>query len=214
MLSQKIIILAGADIDDYSWHRQQIDANDIVICADSGARHAKVMDIMPDTIIGDFDSIDLKLLKGYEGQCDIIRDDNQNTTDLMKALAQCPDELQIEIYGAIGQRADHDFSNYLILMGMDNPDRIVLKTKNETRRVVKSSATIKGHIGDVMGLFPLSKINNFKVKGLKYTPDVLGEPYDFGWNGACNEMVEDIVEISFDKGGALLLTQTQKNRAV
>ncbi len=205
----KAVILAGADIDDYGWLGQQVGQNDFIICADSGLRHVHAIGGQPNIIIGDFDSVDPIMLELYRDKSQIILDDNQNATDLMKAIDRAPKGQPIDIYGAMGQRADHDFSNYLILMAMDNPDHITLKSKYETRRVVKSPCEIDGHIGDYVGLFPLTLVMDFHTKGLKYAPDVLGGSYQFGWNGACNEMVEDQALISFDKG-TMLITHSNK----
>jgi thiamine pyrophosphokinase len=58
-------------------------------------------------------------------------------------------------------------------------------------------------------LFPLSPISNFETRGLKYAPDVLGGPYQFGWNGACNEMISTEALISFDEG-TILITHSNK----
>jgi thiamine pyrophosphokinase len=207
-MNSKTIIFAGAHIDDYEWLGQQVNNNDTIICADSGLRHAHAIGITPDIIIGDFDSVDSTLLQSYEGLSNIIKDDDQNTTDLMKALSQCDHSKPVHIYGAVGARADHDFSNYLILMNMEQTDNIAIITKTETRRVIKNSFSFHGHIGDYIGLFPLSPIQDLSVDGLKYDPSVLGGPYEFGWNGACNEMITDTASILFNKG-CLLITHSQ-----
>lgn len=197
-------ILCGADIDDYGWLKNQINYTDFIICADSGLRHANAIGITPNIIIGDFDSVSPDMLNSYKDKCDVIHDDNQNATDLMKALGQCPSQADIKIYGARGQRADHDFSTILVLMGMDNPDAVTLCTPYDTRRIIKSNVTINGNIGDKIGIFPLASIDEITVSGLKYAPEVLGGPYDFGWNGACNEMTANTCDISIDSGCALI----------
>jgi thiamine pyrophosphokinase len=224
----KTIIFAGSDISDYEWLRSKTQDADFVICADSGARHAYAIGVTPDIIIGDFDSISPNLLTYYTDKSNIIRDTDQNTTDLMKAerlsssldliegslsvardpLVKPKDDIVIDIYGANGQRADHDFSNYLMLMSMASPDHIAIRTQHDTRRVVKSSYALGGNIGDYVGLFPLAPMVEFKVEGLKYDPSVLGDNYDFGWNGACNEMIADTATIMFSEG-VLLITHSK-----
>jgi thiamine pyrophosphokinase len=210
MAVTKTVILGGANISDYKWLQSEINDGDKVICADSGLHHAHTIGINPDIIIGDFDSVDKNLLAQYREKSEIIEDNDQNTTDLMKALRHIDTNVPTHIYGAIGQRADHDFSNYLILMGMDYPDRIALCSPNEKRHIVKHPFTLNGARGDIVGIFPLSKITNFKVEGLKYSPDILGGPYVFGWNGACNEMTDEMALISFHEG-MILITHTRKN---
>ena len=209
------VILCGARIDDYAWLGAQIGESDRIICVDSGLRHAHAIGLTPHIIIGDFDSVDPDLLDHYRTKCDVIHDCDQNTTDLMKALCYSQGNPlvhkkanSIMIYGAIGERADHDFSNYLILMGLKYPDAILLCSPNETRRIVTKDCVINGKTGDYVGLFPLCDIIDFKTEGLKYSPNILGEPYKFGWNGACNQMVLDTALISFSKG-TILITHSQ-----
>lgn len=208
-MPSKTIILAGAYIDDYEWLGQQVNRGDTIICADSGARHAKAMNIVPDIIIGDFDSIATDLLDFYADQCSVIHDDDQNKTDLMKALAQTSHASPVEIFGAIGQRADHDFSTYLILKDLDKSNHITLKSKGEERRVIKSSMSFRGDIGDKIGVFPLNPIKNLVFEGLKYPAHALPQSHDFGWNGACNEMTHKSATISFDSG-IILVTHSKK----
>ncbi len=211
MIVPQTIILCGAVIEDYQWLANQIPHNAVIICADSGLRHAHAINRVPNIIIGDFDSVDPVLLDQYRDQCDIINDNDQNSTDLMKALARAFSDSSIQIYGAIGERADHDFSNYLILKSLQNPDRITLCSPNETRRIITKPCSIHGQIGDYVGIFPLSDVNDLTTEGLKYPPDVLGGPYTFGWNGACNEMIADTALISFSRG-TILLTHSNKIR--
>jgi thiamine pyrophosphokinase len=206
----RTIILAGADIDDYAWLRSRINDDDNIICADSGLRHANAVGVKPDIIIGDMDSVEPEMLDDYKTSSKIIHDIDQNSTDLMKALAVCDTSMPIDIYGASGGRADHDFSNILTLMNLKSPNQVSLISNNELRRVVTGEYVLQGRKGDYVGVFPLKPIENFKVSGLQYTPDVLGGPYEFGWNGACNVMVQDTVTISLSSG-LVLITHSATN---
>jgi thiamine pyrophosphokinase len=210
-VTPKTVILCGAAIDDYDWLAAQMTNKDFIICADSGLRHAHAINRTPDIIIGDFDSVDPKLLDQYRNKCEVIEDNDQNATDLMKALGQAPSNSLIQIYGAIGERADHDFSNYLILKSLDHPDHITICSPNETRRIITKPCSIHGHIGDYVGIFPLSDVHDLATEGLKYQPDILGGPYTFGWNGACNEMIADTALISLSKG-MILITHSHINK--
>lgn len=202
-------ILAGANIDNYDWLSRELALCDTVICADSGLRHADHLGIAPHIIIGDFDSVDRNMLTRYEGQSDIIHDTDQNATDLMKALAKAPKGHKINIYGAVGQRADHDFSNYLILLDQENCNGITLKTEHDDRRIITSPLSFQASIDDMIGVFPLRPIKKLSYKGLKYPAEGLGGSYQFGWNGSCNTVISEAVEILID-GGAALITHTFK----
>ena len=53
----KALVFAGAEIWDYSFCKAYMDGAGVVICCDSGLRHAKALGIRPDYIGGDFDSV-------------------------------------------------------------------------------------------------------------------------------------------------------------
>ena len=63
----KTAILAGASINNYDWLKAELELCYVIICADSGLRHAKAVGIIPDIIIGDFDSVNEELLNLYKG---------------------------------------------------------------------------------------------------------------------------------------------------
>lgn len=50
----KCVILAGGPIESYE--EVVLNTGDMVICADGGTYHAKVLGVVPDLIIGDMDS--------------------------------------------------------------------------------------------------------------------------------------------------------------
>lgn len=197
-------ILAGAGISDYQWLKQELSSCDFIICADSGLRHADTVNIIPDIIIGDFDSVDIDLLNKYKSLSNIIHSKDQNTTDLMKALSEVSIEDDIHIYGAVGERADHDFSNYLILLNHHKCNQIILKTPVDERRVINKSIRFPCEIGDIIGVFPLITVNNLSYNGLEYSSENIQGPYSLGWNGSCNPAINSVVEIQIDSGAALI----------
>ena len=52
----RAIIIGNGDIKDYQYIKSKINDNDFIICADGGYNHAEKMGIVPDVLIGDFDS--------------------------------------------------------------------------------------------------------------------------------------------------------------
>ena len=52
----RAVIIGNGDIKDYQYIKSKIHDNDFIICADGGYNHAEKMGIVPDVLIGDFDS--------------------------------------------------------------------------------------------------------------------------------------------------------------
>ena len=55
----RAVIIGNGTIRNYDSIFKYIHKDDFIICADGGIRHAVKMEIVPDLIIGDFDSLDV-----------------------------------------------------------------------------------------------------------------------------------------------------------
>ena len=54
---RKIVIIANGSMNNAAFHKEVLDDADIIICADGGANHAERLEIIPDYVIVDMDSI-------------------------------------------------------------------------------------------------------------------------------------------------------------
>lgn len=108
----KCAIFAGGEIKDLSF----IDvSDDFIICADSGYKYARELGIVPDMIIGDFDSYTDELPENIEIYRSIPEKDD---TDTMLAVKTAISRgfTEIVLYGALGKRFDHTFANVQTLL--------------------------------------------------------------------------------------------------
>lgn len=111
-------IFAGGDMPDVMPYNLPEYYKDFecVICADSGYKHAKRLEIVPDVIVGDFDSYDGELPEGVE----VIRtvpekDDTDTLMAIKKAIAMGYNE--ISLFGALGgKRFEHTIANIQTMM--------------------------------------------------------------------------------------------------
>ncbi len=103
-------IFAGGDlgkIADY-WFPNH---GGYVICADSGYKHAKKLGLVPDLLVGDFDSYTRKLPKGVEVYRSVPEKDDTDTLMAVKIAIE-RGYTNIYLYGALGgPRFDHAFAN-------------------------------------------------------------------------------------------------------
>ncbi len=108
-------VVSGAPRDDLMFIKEHIDPDSFIIAADSGYLKCKELGIRPDEIIGDFDSSarpDMEMCTDR-----VFLDVEKAHTDTFAAVrgAVFRGYKEIEIFGAIGSRVDHTYSNILCL---------------------------------------------------------------------------------------------------
>ncbi len=105
VIANRCAIVCGAPLEDIGWFYKQISGYDYIVAADSGYDHLLSVDIKPDILIGDLDSIsevpiDVEVIR-YPAR----KDD----TDFSICLKYCLDNkiYNIDVFAAWGNRIDH-----------------------------------------------------------------------------------------------------------
>lgn len=116
------VVLSGSLLDDRA-ARAWLESADRVVCADGGARHLRRLDVRPDLLVGDLDSISRENLAWLETRQVPIRrfPTAKNETDselairaAMADLPLPPGQHELIILGAFGSRPDHVLANQLL----------------------------------------------------------------------------------------------------
>ena len=91
----------------------QITNSDYIIAVDGSANKLFDLEIIPDVIIGDLDSLQNIKNKDIE----LVETPDQNKTDFRKTLEWCIEKniLNISIFGISGENEDHFLGNYYTL---------------------------------------------------------------------------------------------------
>ena len=114
----KILILTNGTYGDYNFCKQD-ESFDYIICADRGLCHARVLGIMPNLIVGDFDSTNEQDLDYFKEQgvhietFDTHKDETDTEIAVSKAIQKGATE--VTIYGGLGSRLDHNLANVHLL---------------------------------------------------------------------------------------------------
>ena len=174
---------------------------DYVIACDAGYVHAQRADIVPDVIIGDFDSYTGDLPGGVE----IIRTKpEKDDTDTMMALklAIRRGYRRIMLVGALGGRVDHMLANISLVAfaaekGADlqivDGHHQIFAVRNGRRRVPRSTWRN-------LSVFAFdTECKGVTLRGVKYPLEnaVLTNTFALG---VSNEFTEDVAEISVESG--------------
>ncbi len=200
----KCIIISGGEFDIEPDYKKNED--DFVIACDKGYEYAKRLGIVPDIILGDFDS--------YEGSIEdgenVLRyKSEKDDTDTMIAikLAISKGYKRIDLLSALGGRLDHLYANlsslrYALSKGVDC--RII--GKNERVYLVKDGEIILERMENYsLSVFSMSDISkNVSIKGAKYELENhdISNAYPIGIS---NEWAERTVKISVERGILLII---------
>jgi thiamine pyrophosphokinase len=161
----RIVIFANGTLNQPNRLRQQLSPADRIFCADGGTLNALALDLNPEAIIGDLDSLTSDLISRLESQGVAIYSypSRKDQTDLELAfevaMAEQPDEIMLVT--ALGGRLDQMLANVLLLTRPDYASVQLTLVDGAHRAILvhsHRSVTVRGQPGDILSLVPLSPI--------------------------------------------------------
>ncbi len=177
-----------------------------VICADGGANVVHALDITPQLVIGDMDSIRAGLLTEYLEKGVVVErhPTHKDETDTELAVEYCIRKRfdEVVLFGALGNRFDHSFGN-LYLLNRLLKEGIQGEIINENNRIflVKDRAVLDVPVGTTVSVLAFTDhAGEINLKGFEY-PVKNGEMAHFipGY-GISNVTAEKQPEISVEQG--------------
>lgn len=113
MGNKKCAIISAGDMNFCD--KEQILSSNLIIACDGGYDNCKRFGIMPNLLIGDFDSIQSTIPEEIEKiKLNCEKDDTDTISAIRLAIAKKCDE--ITLYGALGGRLDHTYANIEALL--------------------------------------------------------------------------------------------------
>jgi thiamine pyrophosphokinase len=176
------------------------DTIDYIICADGGADKIQDLNVSPNVIIGDFDSITKKLLHKYP-DCKVIHLTDQYSTDLEKALnhAITLKKKNILIFGATGTRIDHTLTNLNMLKKFHQHANIEIISNRAKLIYTNKSIELKLPHCIIVSLFPIGLVKKVTLTGFQFP--LKNEDLEFGVrDGQSNLTIGTNQKITFEKG--------------
>ena len=176
-MKKVILSLAG----ECSINRDQLEQYDFVIGVDSGAEYLYKLFLIPNLIIGDFDSINIKTLERAEkDKAEILSyERNKDKTDFELSLNYLKEKeyKDITIIGGESGDIDHLFGNLLSLSHFHTNESIEWKQSNQNI-IFPNSESIDVETNKIFSLIPLSKLEKVSITGAKW--NIENENIDFG----------------------------------
>lgn len=112
----RYVVITGGPNIHYDSLVDQIHPEDYILCADSGAYHARKMGLVPARLSGDLDSIDaetLQWVRDLHVPMDVYPVE-KDMTDTEICLRSVPRQSEIILICSFSGRTDHVLSNYLL----------------------------------------------------------------------------------------------------
>ena len=217
MKKKNAYLFVNGSMGSYSGLQKEITADDYIVAVDGGYRHIEKLNIKPDVIIGDMDSIQYDGLKNLRLQnIEIIQyPSEKDETDLELALDHVivRDFDRIIVVAALGGRLDHTLTNLFLLTDPKLKDRrVMLFDGVENVFLIESNTKLECNIGDRISLVPiLGKVEGVVTKGLKY-PLNNETLFTEKGRGISNEVVSKNVEIKITSGQLLCIHTLREKR--
>lgn len=176
-----VLIVTGGHLNiDFAKIYSMTLSIDRVFAVDKGLEYVDSMGLVPDYIVGDFDTVDEKLLEAYEKKIaagkipaylerfPVKKDATDTELAVMEAMKEQAD--RITILAATGNRVDHVLANLGLLLRTAE-ENIECHIVDETNRIRLLQAGTcckiekKNQFGTYLSLIPISPV----IKGLTIT---------------------------------------------
>ncbi len=214
----KTLILTGGNIEHgFALDFMKSYHADCVLAVDRGLQFCLEEQIVPDCILGDFDSLPGEILEYYKARTEIpIRAFNpvKDATDTCIALEEAIERgsTEITILGATGTRLDHMIASIQILLRawergipaciLDSHNFLTLPVGNSLELAKDSQ------FGKYTSFFPLrGTVEGLTLEGFKYPLDNYTLK-DWEGLGVSNEITAEKARASW-RGGVLLMVQAR-----
>ena len=115
---KNIVLIANGELPPRKWITRIVKDADLVVAVDGGANHCAKLDIIPDFIIGDLDSI-TTINQARFAKSEIVFLPDQDLHDFEKAVSfiETLNPLEVKVFAQWGKRFDHVLANlYVIVM--------------------------------------------------------------------------------------------------
>lgn len=200
----KCVILSGGEPDGFTL--DSVKKGDYFICADCGCEYARKLDIVPDLIVGDFDSYK-GVLPGISEIHRSVPEKDDTDTLLAVKMAIKRGFTEIDLYGALGGRTDHAIANVqTLLYAHENGCNMrIISSANELEVQGAGERSYERRDGWYFSVFAAGgEVFIERFTGVKYTLENYRMTPAFPI-GVSNEITENCAVLRIKSGTALVV---------
>lgn len=201
------VIISAAPSSNVSYIKNYIQDGDFVICADGGLKHAIACGILPDLLVGDFDSLDADLPEAIERlKLPVMKDDTDTMAAVKTGLQR--GYRRFTILCATGGRLDHTYANlctmqYILSQG---GEACLVDADTSIYLIRNKKMLFKNQTGKTLSVFPFGcRFCTVTYEGLLYPLDHVRLYADGFPMGVSNIIIENTATVEVHKGDALIM---------
>ena len=167
-----------------------------IVCCDGALQKLLSVNIIPDVIVGDGDSMDREELSRHNIPYHADRSEEYN--DLQKALKYCQANGydDVLLLGCSGLREDHFIANLSIIVMYSETMNLTMLTEHGVFNVMRGTSMFRSVPGMQVSVFPSNLHTKLSFNGLKYP--VNNRSFNWLWEGSLNESVGSAFTVEAD----------------
>ena len=181
---------------------------DQLVALDGAANRLLELNLIPDVIVGDLDSITTSVLNQCESSgVHIVRIPSQEKSDISKGLQWVQQEqpnARIDVIGVEIGRYDHHLAAYSALFECQSSATILLNGWT-AKRVDSNPTTFQVKPDAIISLIAFGSVQGVTLEGCQYP--LQNASLTTGTQGVSNKAVESKIVVSAQSGNLLLLIE-------
>ena len=169
----KVCIVLNGEVKNYSKTKEIIvnENYDYIIAADGGCNHLYKMNITPDYIIGDLDSVAEEVISYYKSKNVLLKKypthKDETDSEICIYLAKELKADQVDFIGSLGGRIDHTLANIGLMYYVKNMniEPRILNSEEEILIIKDEEITIKGEVGNTVSIISIMETMTETAQG-------------------------------------------------
>ena len=204
----RVLIVANGEWPSSFNLQHERTTYDQLVALDGAANRLLELNLIPDVIVGDLDSITTSVLNQCESSgVHIVRIPSQEKSDISKGLQWVQQEqpnARIDVIGVEIGRYDHHLAAYSALFECQSSATLLLNGWTATR-VDSNPTTFQVKPDAIISLIPFGSVQGVTLEGCQYP--LQNASLTTGTQGVSNKAIESEIVVSAQSGNLLLLIE-------
>lgn len=216
MKKSAVAVLGGDTSDTDEYYRSQIEASSFIVGVDAGADTLHRLQIVPDLLVGDMDSISASSLSwcSSKGTEIISFPDEKDEPDTELALSEIERRgiSRAVLLDFDGSRLDHFLATLMLMYGFSDSINVEARSSRLNIGIVRKTASLEAVSGETWSILPIGPERAVvTLRGFKYEVENRAFPHERPL-GVSNMALEGSVEISVSSGAVAYFRWIKSSR--